>query len=313
MDGFLLNSSRSAWTPTTFEGECYFYSSNLTFAGEATDLQSTSSYFSGTLNSVAFTDGYEIISMSNLAFDLDALLPIVSADLSGQDFLAIENYLLGRAYDITLSDNDDVAPRGTIVWEGAALNLGGSDIIRGMGGDDDLYTGDSSDTLYGGKGNDRLDGGAGSDKILGGYGTDELIGSRGYDKLYGNYGSDRLYGGVGKDLLSGGGGNDRLYGGAGNDSLFGGTGNDRLYGGAGSDDFVFRGGQGDNVIYGFNATDNGEDIDLICVSRITSYRDLANNHMAQVGSDVIIDDGLNLSITLRNVGLADLDANDFLF
>jgi len=102
--------------------------------------------------------------------------------------------------------------------------------------------------------------------------------------------------------------------------LDGGAGNDRLTGGGGSDNFIFRDGDGENRIVDFNALNDNEKIDLSGVTTITSFADLAANHMTQQGADVVISD-LNpgttaagpLTITLAGVDIADLDANDFLF
>lgn len=49
------------------------------------------------------------------------------------------------------------------------------------------------------------------------------------------------------------------------------------------------------------------------VTAITDFADLRDNHMAQVGADVVIDDGAGLTITLQDVDLGDLGARDFIF
>jgi len=51
---------------------------------------------------------------------------------------------------------------------------------------------------------------------------------------------------------------------------------------------------------------------LSAVLNIDDFADLLANHMAQSGADVVITDGTN-SLTLDNVNLSDLDANDFIF
>lgn len=297
---------------------------------------------SGTVDSLDFIFTTETISLDNMNFKLNDVFQALVLDYQSNPdaFLA---YLFEQSWDLTLGNNADVFTR----YDGG--NLVGNDIIRGRGGNDDMYMGDGADKAYGGNGRDRLDGGAGADKLYGGNGADELIGASGYDSLYGDdgaddlsgdAGNDRLYGGAGTDKLKGGndadilsggseldrlygnsgadklyGGNgyDRLYGGADADQLYGGRGNDHLYGGSGADDFFFRSGQGANVIHDFNATNNAEDIVLTDVTAIRSFYDLSNNHMEQVGADVVIADGAGLTITLRDVNINDLDANDFLF
>lgn len=197
-----------------------------------------------------------------------------------------------------------------------------NDFLYGERGADSLFGGDGDDSLFGGNGHDRLYGDDGNDRLLGGHDDDRLYGGRGQDRMYGNDGLDRLYGGSSADImiggndrdyLNGGIGNDRLYGGNGFDQLYGNAGNDLMVGGSGSDDFIFKSGQGDNIIRDFDALDNGEDIILRGVTAITSYSDLAANHMEQSGANVVIDDGQGLTITLVNVDLGDLGARDFLF
>ena len=49
------------------------------------------------------------------------------------------------------------------------------------------------------------------------------------------------------------------------------------------------------------------------MTEITDFQDLIDNHMSQVGADVVIADGLGNTITLLGVTLSDLDAVDFVF
>ncbi|MEM6619264.1 MAG: calcium-binding protein, partial [Pseudomonadota bacterium] len=78
------------------------------------------------------------------------------------------------------------------------------------------------------------------------------------------------------------------------------------------DVFVFEDGFGNDVITDFNVRAVAEDIDLSGVSAITSFADLAANHMAQVGADVVITAGAD-TITVQGADLAKLDAEDFIF
>ncbi len=68
----------------------------------------------------------------------------------------------------------------------------------------------------------------------------------------------------------------------------------------------------DDIIFDFNANADGEKMDLTDVTEITDFTDLEDNHMAQVGSDVVITDGAN-TITLEDVSLNKLDGDDFVF
>jgi hypothetical protein len=40
---------------------------------------------------------------------------------------------------------------------------------------------------------------------------------------------------------------------------------------------------------------------------------VADNHIVQSGADVVVSDASGVIVTLRNVALSDLGANDFLF
>ncbi|WP_158454174.1 calcium-binding protein [Ruegeria pomeroyi] len=225
------------------------------------------------------------------------------------------------------------------------------DQLFGEAGDDTLQGGQADDHLEGGAGNDSITGGAGNDVIntgtfdsrtaghdtaAGGDGDDEITGSNASDWLYGDAGNDTLnggddwitadvdylYGGDGNDLLISGQGEtqadhqhrgDQLFGGAGNDTLTGGKANDYLEGGTGADSFVFLSDFGQDTIADFSTSQSGETIDLSGVSQITSFSDLATNHLTQSGSDAVINDGAGNTITLTGINMADLTADDFLF
>ncbi len=214
----------------------------------------------------------------------------------------------------------------------------GNDILLGGFGDDDLRGQGDDDQLFGGNGDDVLSGGLGADVIDGGAGTDTLsfqqassgvevrlwsgVGIGGeaegdtytdIERVLGSQFDDFLQGRFGfGETLEGLGGNDRLTGGNGNDTLLGGEDDDELNGGTGSDTFIFESGDGDDVIDDFDATDDSEKIDLSGVSEISDFSDLSTNHLTDSGSDAVISYGGN-SITLTNVDVSDLDANDFIF
>ncbi len=320
---------------TRYTGPGQPYGMDATFSVTGTGFEYISIGYgivtAGIVQSSTITHQGTNITLTGANWDIEDMIPIFLAESNYTNVLGLETFLLNEEWDVTLSNNDDIAPRGSTVGDGAVFNLQGDDIIRGKGGDDDLFTGNGNDNIRGGSGDDRLDGGAGADRIYGGSGADDLIGANGADRLFGNSGqdeinagrgNDRLFGGTGADNLAGGrgrddlfgnGGNDHLDGGRSGDVLTGGRGNDVLVGGLGADDFVFRNGHGDDTIQDFNANNNAEDIDLSGVTRITSFADLTANHMVQNGADVVIDDGANLSITLLNVDINDLGAGDFIF
>ncbi|URK88363.1 hypothetical protein LP421_14000 [Rhizobium sp. RCAM05350] len=121
----------------------------------------------------------------------------------------------------------------------------------------------------------------------------------------GNALANQLHGNSGKNVIDGKAGNDMIWGHGGADILTGGT---------GADQFVFATKDGKDTIIDFAATGSGHDIlDLTGLASITSFTDLKQHHMSQIGNDVFID-GLNGdSILLKNVKMAALDAGDFLF
>ena len=63
----------------------------------------------------------------------------------------------------------------------------------------------------------------------------------------------------------------------------------------------------------FDVDEDGEQIDLQGVTAIKDFDDLRDNYMSQVDTDVLIDDGAGLTISLLNVDLGDLGARDFIF
>ena len=255
---------------------------------------------------------------------------------------------LGRGNDTFTGGADNETVEGG-AGNDTLIGNGGSDTLSGGDGNDQILGGDQNDTLFGGSGNDQLIGQRGADFLYGGLGDDLVLGGNRNDRLFGEAGNDRVFGGndqdivdggAGRDIVRGGNGDDMLYGGAGRDVMFGGTGrdtleggadddflagrggfdilnggagNDTLEGGVQADQFVFEDGFGLDTITDFAALNNAERIHLTDVSAITDFSDLINNHMSQVGADVVIDDGLGNTITILGVNLADLDAADFVF
>ena len=284
--------------------------------------------YSGALqmNGFFYIQGYETI----IGDEFDNTLYGTSAGdiiegLDGDDTLfglGGDDTLNGGAGFDTLNggDGDDILDGGAQndLLDGEGGNdtlLGGlgADILNGGAGNDLLLGGNRNDTLDGGSGNDRAFGGNANDTVMGGSGDDILRGGDQNDTLIGGDGNDSLFGGTGIDNLQGGAGNDTLIGRGGFDALDGGEGDDVMTGGFNADVFVFSGAFGNDIITDFAATSDAEDIDLSGVASIVDFADLLANHMTQVNSDVVIDDGAGNTITLEGVDLADLDAADFIF
>lgn len=118
---------------------------------------------------------------------------------------------------------------------------------------------------------------------------------------------------IGKDIgekFFGRGGDDTINAKGGNDLLDGGKGRDLLIGGDGKDVFVFRTGYGNDTIRGFF---EGDRVDLSKLGSVADFDDLTENHMTQVGGDVLID-GLNGDhIWIRHALGGQLTQGDFIF
>ncbi|MEJ6395938.1 FG-GAP-like repeat-containing protein [Gymnodinialimonas sp. 2305UL16-5] len=110
-----------------------------------------------------------------------------------------------------------------------------------------------------------------------------------------------------------GDGNDNLNGDLGNDFLDGSEGDDTLTGGDGADVFAFNGEFGNDTVTDFMISVPNEKIDLSEVAEITSFSDLISNHLTQVSSNTVINDGLGNSITLIDVNASLLTIDDFVF
>jgi VCBS repeat-containing protein len=209
----------------------------------------------------------------------------------------------------------------------------GDDVIDARNGGDNVDAGDGNDTVLGGNGDDTLMGGRGADLLNGENGDDFLVGDKGNDVLNGDNGNDTAWGGLGDDVLSGGNGSDVLDGAEGRDVLMGENGNDNLNGGAGNDRLLggdgrdtLLGGSGDDVLLGGKGPDTfvfgpdfGKDVVADFAKEDTiAFQDspfhnvqeiLAAAH--QVGADTVITVDAQDTVTLSNVSVQQLHANNF--
>jgi len=190
----------------------------------------------------------------------------------------------------------------------------GDDILRGEVGADQLYAGLGNDSADGGEGDDFIRTSNGNDTLLGGVGIDTLGAGSGADLMRGGDDADLLLGSNGKDRLYGDNGDDTILGGGGRDTITGGLGDDRLVGGSHNDRFTFTPGTGADLIVDFVAGAGSDDvIGLIgWGAAFDSFTDVMNA-ASQVGGDVVINLGGGDSITLQDVTLASLHADDFAF
>lgn len=194
--------------------------------------------------------------------------------------------------------------------DGNDLICGGaaSDILKGGAGNDIIYGNGGNDTISGDDGNDRLYGASGSDIIEGGGGDDLIYGNGGADFLSGGAGNDQIYAGEAADTIFGGDGDDVIYANGGADIIDGGGGSDRLWGGSGPDVFVFRSDFGHDAIENFSLGDVIE----FASSLFADFDAVLGAATEADGSTVIGLDEDN-SVTLQNVALASLTADEFRF
>ncbi|WP_121061717.1 calcium-binding protein [Chachezhania antarctica] len=217
--------------------------------------------------------------------------------------------LRGSMFDDTLiGDNGRNHLRG----------LEGEDVLNGLGGQDVVRY--DRDARYGGE--DGVTVNLKKGFAIDGFGDRDTLkkiedarGTESQDLIIGDKGKNVLEGYGGKDALRGLGGKDTLIGGAGRDKLDGGNGNDKLIGDKGADMFIFKGKKfGDDTVTDFQTGGKKEKINLDKIGSIKNFKDLKNNHLSDDDNgDALIEDGNGNSITLLDVAMSDLSANDFIF
>ena len=223
----------------------------------------------------------------------------------------------------------------------------GDDTLNGEDGNDYLMGGAGADTLNGGNGSDHadyrtapsgvvvdltnmanntgdaagdvynsieaVDGSNHADMITGDATDNILLGWSGDDVIATGIGNDRAHGGSGADTISGGDGDDILTGDAGDDTLTGGDGDDYLAGGAGDDTFAFLDSDfGQDIVVDFAsgaASDDVIEFDDMVFADFNAVIAAA----ADVGSDTVITLDAANTLTLQNVSVASLHADDFRF
>ncbi|MGH6709116.1 MAG: calcium-binding protein [Bradyrhizobium sp.] len=203
----------------------------------------------------------------------------------------------------------------------------GNDIIHGGGGVDMLKGGDGNDMLYSDNSIASFNGGADIDTVdfsgrtassyysyqPGGVYVNLLHHIVDYDgPFHHEWGPEGTI--VGVENVNGTNYADTLIGDFKNNVLAGNGGNDTLAGGLGNDTFVFARANGavdfgNDTITDFAA---GQDHLRIDHTIFGNFADV-QQHMQQVGDDVVITYDANDSITLHNVQIANLHANDFQF
>ncbi|WP_109315629.1 calcium-binding protein [Pseudovibrio ascidiaceicola] len=213
---------------------------------------------------------------------------------------------------------------------------------------DDVIVGDDGNNgLFGFSGNDHLEGGGGDDWLNAyGSGSDYLDGGTGNDTVRYRWASsavtvdltdqsnntgdatgdvyvsienimgtdkfsDHLTGDAAANKIYGYGGDDTIFAGAGDDTVIAGDGDDVIEGGAGDDAFFFRSDFGNDIITDFTAGAGSEDV-IQFAATFDSVADVLAA-ASDVGADTVIYVNDDTSITLQNVSVSDLHADDFAF
>lgn len=252
------------------------------------------------------------VNVTNSAENVVAGATAGDNTLNGTAGNDIINGLAGKDTMTGLAGNDTyfVDNSGDKVTEGA--NAGNDTVYvqtltsYGLGGNFEnlIYLGAANGTSWRGNALDNaIVGGSGNDTLQGNDGNDHLIGNAGADSLQGGNGNDRLYGSAGNDSLTGGNGNDWLEGGAGNDTLIGGTNNDTYF---------FSSAFGADTIQSFGDVAGNQDVIAFSSNAVANFTALQSS-MSQSGVNVQINLVGVGSITLSNVTLGNLGADDFLF
>jgi serralysin len=321
-----------------------YYSS---VAGVSVDLNLTGAQISTGDGSGDVLSGFEGIDGSNTGND------ILIGDGSGNwiNGRGGDDYILGGAgadaliggdgYDIVSYYSSVSRVHVDLSLTVAQVSMGDAsgDILSGFEGIDGSNTG--NDVLIGNASGNWINGRGGDDYITGGAGTDTMIGGDGYDLVsyYSSVaavyidlnltGAQISTGDASGDILSGfegidgsNSGNDVLIGDAsgnwingrgGHDYIVGGAGADTLVGGDGNDVFNFTSGFGRDVITDFQAgVGLNDSLRFSLGAAFDTYVEIMAI-ATQIGTDTVLVIDAADTITLNNVLVSALVADDFTF
>ncbi|HEY5795749.1 MAG TPA: metallophosphoesterase [Bosea sp. (in: a-proteobacteria)] len=292
------------------------HGANLAFQGGAQTL-AIEAGFTGTIADFAQEDRIQLLGVAGTQATLGAgnLLTIAGGP-AGPLTLHLDpsDDYAGMAFTLASDGNG-----GSYLSYGPAnagddvfIGGNGSDVYDGGAGNDTITGGAGNDALSGNLGADSVDGGSGSDQVSGGAGDDVLKGGSGNDTLDGGDGNDVIDAGSDADIVTGGAGDDQIKGGSGDDVITGGAGSDLLSGGSGHDNFVFATGFGRDVISDFTLTGSGSDTIQFDAGLFADFA-AVTAAAEQVGNDVVFTLDEHHALTLSNVALASLSADDFRF
>jgi serralysin len=321
-----------------------YYSS---VAGVYVDLSLTGAQTSTGDASGDVLSGFESIDGSNTGSDVligDANGNWINGR-GGYDYIVggggADTLIGGDGYD-TVSYYSSLAGVNVYLYlTGAQSSTGdaSADVLSGFEGIDgsnignDILIGDANGNWINGRGgNDYIAGGAGADTLIGGDGYDSVsyyssaagvyldLGLTGTQTSTGDASGDILSGfeaidgsNTGNDVLIGDASGNWLNGRGGYDYVVGGGGADTLIGGDGNDTFSFSAGFGKDIVTDFAGGPGSSDylrIDLGIAFDTFSEIIAATN---QVGLDTVISISIADTITLSNVLVTSLVADDFIF
>ena len=129
--------------------------------------------------------------------------------------------------------------------------------------------------------------------------SNKITGSPQDDTIDGGAGADIIYGGKGSDSIFGGKGDDELHGGIGKDTLWGGAGDDELYGDDGKDVFYYNTGEGNDTIFGYEATLDKIILNSGSIGNVTTDRN--NNVIFSIGDgQLVVNNAANRTVKIVN-------------
>lgn len=128
------------------------------------------------------------------------------------------------------------------------------------------------------------------------------------------FGADDYYSTASQEdhIILAGAGNDTIITDKGDDQLHGQAGDDTLTGGEGNDAFYFGANFGNDIITDLTAGEGSVDTIHFIEGTVGNFEDVITA-ASDVGTDTVIQLDEENSVTLRNVSIADLHADDFVF
>ncbi|MEO1747598.1 MAG: hypothetical protein AAFR27_03095, partial [Pseudomonadota bacterium] len=176
------------------------------------------------------------------------------------DNLKNKDNLIGSRYDDTLIGNNDANVIKGGNGKDKIYGKGGNDILEGNSGADYFNGGGGRDTVTYEQANSRVGVSLEDGRVWGNDARGDKFSS--IENITGTKYNDLLIGSGGNNVLKGGKGNDNIQARGGRDDIDGGEGNDKIFGQGGNDTYRFSGNFDRDEIYGFEAWNNSEKIDL---------------------------------------------------